>query len=226
MRPLLNGGTLGGPRRPFVTVKRSPALYLVYGEDNDSFVLGRHTRKAQSDAERVYFDWRFTAPDGGQHPATCPCCGRKIGPSFVSPDFRLTRRNLDFSSTLDGYTVASTAFRRALGRDHAEGLEFDDVPSHPDHYFARATRVLTVDRASPGLRLLFPCSECGEFGGVFGTSRLHFHEPPSETPGWWRSDLAFAQAHEQAPLLIVAEPTAQWLRTCKLRGVVLTRLVD
>jgi hypothetical protein len=199
-------------------------LSLVYGHDNDSFVLGPHTRKARSEDERRFFDWRFTAADGEHHPATCRACGRKVDSSFVSPEFQIKRKRFDFSATYDGYTIASSRFRDACTNEHAIGLHFDSVPHQAGFFFVRATRVLSVDRGSPGLRLLYPCSECNSFAGVFGTSLLRFQDADPEAPGWWRSDLEFAQAHEQSPLFVVGEPTAKWLTERRFKGLVLKRL--
>jgi hypothetical protein len=58
-------------------------MYRVQALNNNSYMLGPHTRKAQTENERTYFDWRFTAGDGGPHPATCRCCGRKTDAVFI-----------------------------------------------------------------------------------------------------------------------------------------------
>jgi hypothetical protein len=97
-------------------------------------------------------------------------------------------------------------------------------PSEPEFFLVRAVRRLIVDRQSPGLRFLYPCPICHEFAGVFGTSHLRFADADADAIGWWRTDLAFAQAHEQAPALIVGKPTATWLRQRKFKGLQLTPL--
>jgi hypothetical protein len=194
-------------------------MWIVSGVDNDSYVLGPHTRDAQSDAERTYFEWRFTDADGGAHPATCPTCGRQTAPNFVSAEFRLARKRFDLSMTYDGYTVGSSRFRDACLEHHGTGLELDAIPTEAGFFFVRATRVLAVERSSPGLRFLYPCPRCHELAGVFGVSHLRLPDADPSAIGWWRTDLAFGQAHEQSPALVVGAPTAAWLRTRKLKGL-------
>jgi len=203
---------------------RNAEMWFVQGSDNDSYALGPHTRRALSDDESRYFDWRFTDSDGGPHPATCLTCGRKIDTSFVSPEFRIVRRRFDFSHTYDGYTVVSAAFKDACFGEHGAGLVFEPISSEPGCFFVRATRILSVDQSSPGLRLLYPCPRCGEFAGVFGTSDLRLPEADPSAIGWWRTNLAFAQAHEQSPLFVVGTPTAAWLRERRFKGLQLKRL--
>ncbi len=70
--------------------------YMLTGHDNNSFMLGDETRKAETPEEREFFDWRFIQ-NGGQHPATCPKCGRKIDPNYINPKFKLKKKKMDFS---------------------------------------------------------------------------------------------------------------------------------
>jgi hypothetical protein len=199
-------------------------MHLVFGHDNDSFMLGPHTRKAQTDSERVYFDWRFTAADGGPHPACCICCGRRTDRNFIDPSFRVARRRFDLSSTYDGYTVASSRFREACQGEHGAGLEFVAIPSDPAFFIVRANRSLTVNRELSDLQLFNPCPTCREFAGVIGVSDLQFLDADPDAVGFWHTDLAFGEAHDQSPVLVVGMPTAKWLREKKFKGADLSPL--
>ena len=202
-----------------MTSARSTDLCHVSGQDNDSYMLGTRTRKAETEAEGVFFDWRFTASDGSPHPALCPCCGRKTDPSFIDPAFRVTRKRFDLSHTYDGYTIASRIFREACQTEHGAGLEFEPIRAESEFFLVSANRILSVDRDSPGLRFLYPCPVCREYAGVFGISHLRFLDADPDAIGWWRTDIQFAQAHQQQPLLVVGKPTAKWLRARKFKGV-------
>lgn len=182
------------------------AGYQFGGHDNDSYMLGEETRPAASAEEREYYDWRFVQ-NGGQHPATCPKCGRKTDANYVSPTFKLGKKRMDVGSTYDGYTIVSERFRQFCADLDIADVDFVSLPSEPRHYWFRVQKTLKVDtHASQGLRFLNYCDRCHSYAGVFGTSRLRFIGVETTVPkGFSRTDLEFAQAHEQSPV-IVADP--------------------
>lgn len=199
--------------------------YELTGHDNDSYMLGEETRRAISDEEREFFDWRFTK-DGGQHPATCPKCGRKLDPNYLNPAFKLRKKRLDVSSTYDGYTIVSTRFREFCEDAGVSNVEFISLPSHPTHFWFRVSHILKVDtEASHGIRFLYPCDQCEAYAGVFGASKLVFVGVGSTVPkGISRTDIEFAQAHEQAPIIILDPDLTVAMKAERFRGICLDEI--
>ena len=198
-----------------------PLCYLLSAVDNGSFALGGETRKAQSAEEKVFFDWRFTH-NGTQHPATCSGCGRKTNQKWVAKDFKIKRkRNYDFTCTYDGYYIASSELIEALRECGGNSFEAIELPNDQGRFAIYANETLKIDRArSQGIRFLYPCKKCGEFAGVFGVSHLKFESPGTIAKiGISRTDLEFAQAHEQSPKLVVGIETANFLKQYKFRGL-------
>ena len=209
----------GRCREALGVMMKQPIAYLLSGPDNDSYMLGEETRKATAE-ERDFFSWRFVK-DGEQHPATCPKCGRKIDPAYIDPDFRLSNKRLDFSSTYDGYTIVSNKFKAFCEGHEVKDIEFSVLPSQPRHYRFVAHNVLNIDTAgSRGLRFLYWCDICDKYAGVFGTANLRFEGVDSPiTQGIFRSDLEFAQAHEQAPLIVVGVELTAAMKVAGLKGL-------
>jgi len=198
--------------------------YELGGHDNDSYMLGEETRPAATDAERQYFDWRFTK-DGGQHPATCPQCGRKTDPDYIDPHFKLRRKRMDMSATYDDYVIVSERFRDFCIERAIAGIEFVALPSQPKHFRLVVRNVLEVDlEASVGVRQQCYCDRCGEYAGVFGTGGLRFKGVEGPIQGFFRTDLEFAQAHELGPVLIIDCELAAAMKAAKFRGLCLNKI--
>lgn len=194
--------------------------YNLTGHDNDSYMLGEETRKAETAEEREFFDWRFVK-NGEQHPATCSKCGRKTVPNFVDPSFKLRKKSMDISSTYDGYTIVSNKFKHFCEGLSVSGLEFLALPSQSNHHCLVVHNILEVDtESSEGLRFLYFCDLCGRHAGIFGTSSLRFKAVSAPiSQGIFRTDLEFAQAHQQSPVIVVGVETGARMKAEKFKGI-------
>jgi len=201
--------------------------YSLSGHNNDSYMLGEETTKAKTEEERQFYSWRFIK-DGAQHPSTCKKCGRKIDPDFIDPDFFLRKKNMDISSTYDGYTIVSKKFKDFCERQSEviSGVEFIALPSQLDHYRLVIRNIIDVDKSrSIGIRFLYYCDLCHKYAGVFGTGKLRFKNIESPIlKGMYRTDIDFAQAHEQHPVIIVGLELANKIKDAKLEGACLKKL--
>lgn len=199
--------------------------YKLSGHDNDSYMLGEETRRALTDEERKFFDWRFLK-NGAQHPATCQKCGRKTEHEYIDPNFKLKKKSMDIGSTYDGYTIVSEKFKIFCESHSITGIEFIELPSQPKHYWLVVRNTLEVDTAqSLGMRFLYYCDECKHYAGVFGTSGLRFKGVESTIlQGIYRTDLEFAQAHQQHPVIVVGVEVAAEIKSAKLKGVCLNKI--
>lgn len=199
--------------------------YQISGHDNDSYMLGEETRKAETPEEYEFYDWRFTF-NGGQHPATCTKCGRKIDPNFVDPNFKLRKKRLDISTTYDGYTIVSERFKNFCMNENIDGIEFIKLPSQPGFYWFRLNRILVVDQEkSLELEFMYYCDVCNSYAGIFGASSLKFKNVSELIPeGIYRTDLEFAQAHEQSPMIISSVELGNLIKAQNFRGICINSL--
>jgi hypothetical protein len=199
--------------------------FMLSGDDNDSYMLGADTRPS-TEEECVFHDRRFTL-NGGPHPALCTKCGRKVDPDYVSPTFKLAKKGVDIGVTYDGYTIVSERFRDFIATAALSGVELVDLPSQPRHFWFRVNRILEIDRKrSDGLRLLYYCDRCEHYAGVFGTSALRYVGVDTEIPpGVFRTDLEFAQSHEQSPVVIMDKELAQKMSEMKFTGIQLKKIL-
>lgn len=199
--------------------------YQISGRDNDSYMLGEETRKAETPEEYEFYDWRFTF-NGGQHPATCTKCGRKIDPNFVDPNFKLRKKRLDISTTYDGYTIVSERFKNFCMNENIDGIEFIKLPSQPGFYWFRLNRILVVDQEkSLELEFMYYCDVCNSYAGIFGASNLKFKNVSELIPeGIYRTDLEFAQAHEQSPMIISSVELGNLIKAQNFKGICINSL--
>ena len=206
-------------------MKKQLIGYKLSGHDNDSYMLGEETRKALTDEERQYFDWRFVK-DGNQHPATCPKCGRKLDADYVDPNFRLCKKSMDISSTYDGYTIVSEKFRLFCKSQAISGIEFIGLPMQTEHYRLVVRNIIEIDKTnSVGIRYLYYCDRCRSYAGVFGTGGVRFKGIESPiTQGIYRTDLEFAQAHEQCPVIVVGTEVAAAMKSANFKGICLNKI--
>jgi hypothetical protein len=200
-------------------------VYSISGHDNDSNMLGEDTFDVTDPEKRIYYPWRFSI-NGKQHPATCPTCGRKTDDEYVNPEFLLLKKSMDISSTFDGYTIVSSKFRSFIESKNISNIEFVSLPSVPSHFWMRVHSIISVDKEkSQGVRFLYFCDECQTYAGVFGTSMLRFRDIEEEFPkGMYRTDLLFAQSHEQSPLLLIDSVFAEEIKEQKFKGICLNKM--
>ncbi|MFH1026487.1 MAG: hypothetical protein V1791_00645 [Pseudomonadota bacterium] len=202
--------------------------FLLAGHDNNSFMLGEDSRKAMTLEEGEFYHWRFTL-NGGLHPAICQKCGRKTDQSFFNPKFNLCKKRMDISSTYDGYTIVSERFRQFCISQKLNSLEFVKLPSQPGHYWLRVHNVLVIDREkSTEIQFRHHCDLCNSYAGVHWTSwpaKICFQDVESAIlTGIYRSDMEFADSHEQSYLTIVSFDLVTAIKAQKFKGISLTKI--
>jgi hypothetical protein len=156
----------------------------------------------------------------GTSPLLCSACGRKLDSSWVNPNFRVGRRSRDACVTYDGYFLVSKRFKSAWESSCHEGAIFDRLPSDPDFFVLRSTRLVSFDVKRVGTRFEDYCSSCHAYATVVGSrpaALVGVDEPLA--PGLYRTDVEFACDIEQHPILIVGVETYGMLRTAGLKGL-------
>src|SRR4051812_34440919 len=83
----------------------------VDGHDNDSFML------PENDVKLI-----------------CSSCESKLDDAYINPEFKLVRRNLDISTTYDGYTIVSEKFRRFCDDHEIAKIVLMPLASCPGFY--------------------------------------------------------------------------------------------
>lgn len=190
--------------------------YELFAQDDDTYMLGEQTYRPEKPG---FHDWRFGV-DGVPHPATCPTCGRKTDPNFVSQSFRVKHRRRDLIATYDGCLIASTRLRNFCISRGDPGVFFVPLPADDAFFWLRSDRMVGSDAALRGTRFERHCHTCRAFYSVVGAHPIVLRgeaEPLLE--GFYRTDLEFGSGPEQSPLVIVGIRTAQALRGAKFRGL-------
>ncbi len=190
--------------------------YELSAQDDDTYMLGEQTYRPE---EPGFHDWRFGV-DGVPHPATCPTCGRRTDPDFVSQSFRVKHRRRDLIATYDGYLIASTRLRDFCVSRGDPGVFFVPLPADNAFFWLRSDRMIGFDAALRGTRLERHCQTCRAFYSVVGADPVMLRgvaEPLLE--GFYRTDLEFGSGPEQCPIVIVGIRTAQALRGANFRGL-------
>jgi hypothetical protein len=193
--------------------------------DNDSYMLGDETEKVVDPILRKSYDWRFMLK-GRPHPATCQRCGRKTDGDYLNPQFRVKKRRHSLSITYDGYVVASKVFQEICISAGYPGVEFIELPSDPEFAVIRVHNIVAFDPVGRGTRLENLCSACGRHSVVVGATPVFLKGVRSPLKdGFYRTDLEFGCTHGQHPLLILGASTVDYLRSKKLRGIALERII-
>jgi hypothetical protein len=181
--------------------------HVLFPHDDDSYMLGPDTYRAP--AGSGFMDWRFGV-GGVPHPATCPTCGRKLNPSFVSETYRVKKRRRDATCTYDGYILVSKRFREQCELAGWPGVEFVALPADGDFFWLRSPRVIRFDAEAAGVRFEDYCKTCGGWCSVVGATPVRLRgAPQSLSEGFFRTDLEFGSGHEQCPLILVGPATGR-----------------
>jgi hypothetical protein len=184
--------------------------FVVHIHDDGRHMLGDETYRPVSNAG--FHDWRFGV-DGVPHPSTCGRCGRKTDTDYISPTFRVRRRNEDLVATCDGYVLASRRLRDYCVRQALPGVAFASLPADDEFFCLRSNRIVQFDAEARRTRFENFCEDCRGFYNVIGATPTFLKRgAASLSAGFYRTDLEFGSGPEQGPLIIVAEPTGRQLR--------------
>ena len=187
--------------------------YQLSALDDDSAMLGPDTYRPSP--RRGFHDWRYGS-NGVPHVATCPSCGRKTDPNYVSPTYRVRKRRRDATATYDGYTLVSARFKADCEREGWGGIEFVRLPADDQFFWLRPNRIVEFDAVRRETRFEESCDTCHAYYSVVGATPVYLRdirEPLAE--GFYRTDLEFASGPEQHPLIIVGPRTGEQIVACR-----------
>lgn len=169
--------------------------YLLYGQDNDTFMF--------DDEE---YD-------------LCPVCGYKKEFLKYNPHYVPKQRMRDYSSTYDGFSIVTAKFRDCIS-NKLDGVLFEEFDKNKNYLNLRPEGIVEFDYERSGTRFIKKCNECGNFESVVGIGRppyLKVLKPISR--GIFRTDLFFGSGSRKNPLTIVGIDTKRELESCGLRGL-------
>ena len=150
----------------------------------------------------------------------CDRCGTKrIRPNPL-PDFRLYKKTLDLSATLDGFDIASARFKTFCEAHRCAGVEFTSIPCLPKFFNMTVTPIVEFDTVKRGTEFEDYCTECGNYESVIGATPVALKNVIAPlTEGFFRTDVEFASGHEKSPVLIVGVHTYELLKPERFKGV-------
>ena len=205
-----------------MSILGSTAVFTVSAHDDDSYMLGDATFRPV--VKSHFHEWRFGV-GGVPHVATCGGCGRKTNPSYISPSFRVRRRDADLVATYDGYLLGSQRLRNHCVENLSPGARFVPLPGDDGFYWLRPDRIVEFDPVARQTKFERLCPDCGAFYSVAGATPARLKVDPASVPdGFFRTDLEFGSGPEQSPLIVVAGRTSALLRNGRFRGLSLTAI--
>ena len=98
--------------------------YSITGDDNDSFMC--------SSADEVLENMKGLS--------VCPVCKYRTDFFYINKNFKMSRRNKDFSSTYDGYDIVSRKFKEFCERRGYENIDFRGLKNEPDFFVVFSTK--------------------------------------------------------------------------------------
>jgi hypothetical protein len=150
---------------------------------------------------------------------TCLGCGWRLDFSSTNPQYVLKKSRLDISSTYDGQTIVSKAFKKFCEAWRYPDINFGVFENDPEHFHFMPTRQIKYDVERGKVRFLKLCSVCGNYESVLmtGINFLCVTEPLED--GFCRSDLLFASGNEKHPIILVGNLTKEKLENSEFRGL-------
>ncbi len=157
--------------------------------------------------------------------AHCPVCTRVLDSSWIDPEFRLAKRNLDLSTTYDGAVIASHSFVQAC--DGIPGVAFSPLATEPGFSIMRVDRIVRVDAVANRTEFGETCEGCGEPRYVIWPGPLYLASGEAVERGFSRTDLGYgdtadfgkSQPNHLSPAIVADSDTAHYLGSVGLRGV-------
>lgn len=129
----------------------------------------------------------------------CDQCGTKLVRPNPLPNFVLHKKTLDLSTTLDGFTIASTKFKACCENHRFAGVEFTPIPCSPKFFNVIVKPIIEFDTVKIGMEFEHYCTKCGNYESVIGATPIALKNVNAPlTEGFFRTDVEFASGHEKA----------------------------
>jgi len=177
--------------------------YSIDGPDNDSHMC--------SSCDKVF--------EGMVGLRVCSKCGYRTDFGYTNPDYRLTRKDYDFSATYDGATIVSLRFAEFCRRHLYRNLIFRPLPKTPHFFHLLCTKIVRFDARKRSTRFEAFCSQCGFYESVTGAHPAFLQRKTPLPDGFFRSDLLFASGNEKSPIIFVGAATLDKLKREHFKGL-------
>ncbi len=194
--------------------------YVVYGQDNESYAFREHPSLTphQEIHQSVVPDLSGT-PRAGVH--RCETCDELLAKWEESLNgLVIKKKSYDVSSTYDGITIVSDAFKEVYERNRFTGLVFQPLPDSPSFYGVQATRTVQYDAGRRGTRFLDQCSSCGRYESIVGATPVYLK--PGMVIGdleFVRTDVEFGSSDGKSPLLLCGKSAGDVLQSESMKGI-------
>lgn len=174
----------------------------IYGPDNESFMLGDESISNLTTDQKRHNSW-LPSVKGKVHPELCSECGVKKRSGFINEEFKVIKK-FDYSSTYDGYTIVSKAFKEFCEKLNLSGLSFYQLKQEKGYFVFDTDNVLKVEQDPEFIKKINLCKTCGVYSTVTLTGiPLAKIDKPLQI-GIYKTDLEFASTFERAPIIIVS----------------------
>jgi hypothetical protein len=152
----------------------------------------------------------------------CGTCGFALDHEWISPDFQLSDRRFDISSTYDHYVIVSTKFAdRFINR----GARFVELPTEPGWFSMRADEVVVLDSIARKTRFEQWCGTCQRFTQVAGLTPVYLSGWETLPDRFLRSDLSFGSGNQLNYCILVGPSLGAEMKAANLSGLELEEIV-
>lgn len=149
----------------------------------------------------------------------CQECGLRIEiEKKINPNFKLKKR-LDFSYTYDDYLIVSEKVRQILLTTKIEGLLFEKLPKSNGFYAFSTQHILEFDMERRKTKKLNPCSNCGQYYEIIGSSPVCLKASKPIEYGIYRTDVSFGTGNNKSPNIIIGKKTYHSLNQHFITGL-------
>ncbi len=197
--------------------------YYFSEQDNDSYAF---RNRPGIDEDAPWYDLhQSVVPDMSGAPVPgvrrCSTCGALLAKG-TEPlrGLVIKKRRFDISSTYDGVTVVSEAFRAAYDAGGLSGLRFVRLPDDSAFFSIQAKDIVAFDSERRGTRFMKQCPVCGQFESVVGATPVYLRKGNTiHDLGFGRTDLELGSDDGKSPLLLCGPSAGRALKTAKLKGL-------
>jgi hypothetical protein len=167
--------------------------YKINGQDNDTYMFQDNSRIPK-----------------------CEKCGYRLNFSTTNPDYFLKSCKDAISTTYDGQTIVSKAFKHFCELNRYSGIKFGGFENDPNHFHLILMQVVQFDAIKRKTRFENLCSQCGNYESIIGATPTYLLVDKPLEDGFYRSDLIFASGNEKHPLNLVGIETKAKLEAAGL----------
>lgn len=144
----------------------------------------------------------------------------------LNPNFRLTKKSYDFSSTYDSFVIVSERFKQFCIENKYPGVSFYPIPNYETKFLLLVNNIVKFDSVRRKTVFIEFNSDCNEFNEIVGATPVCLVENSVLADGFYRTDIEFGSSYAKDPIILVGLETGTKLKAQKFKGLYLEKVLD